>query len=166
MSSKPHRSDCAVHNEPAMPNGPCDCGVDVPPPDPLCPECTATVGHDDDCPSHIRSAVERAEKAESQRDALLSELSDLEYRIIPRDLADGKPRCPRCWCSPKDAGGDGHDAECALAMALAPVARAAPEMYALLERVAQYIDEPEIPIRAQIELIHAARLLLAKVGES
>jgi hypothetical protein len=23
-----HASDCAVHNEPAMPNGPCDCGVD------------------------------------------------------------------------------------------------------------------------------------------
>jgi hypothetical protein len=22
-----HRSDCAVHNEPAMPNGPCDCDV-------------------------------------------------------------------------------------------------------------------------------------------
>ena len=22
-----HSSDCAVHNEPAMPNGPCDCGV-------------------------------------------------------------------------------------------------------------------------------------------
>lgn len=23
----PHASDCAVHNEPAMPNGPCDCGA-------------------------------------------------------------------------------------------------------------------------------------------
>lgn len=23
-----HDSDCAVHNEPAYPNGPCDCGVD------------------------------------------------------------------------------------------------------------------------------------------
>ncbi len=23
-----HRSDCATHNEPAYPNGPCDCGVD------------------------------------------------------------------------------------------------------------------------------------------
>lgn len=22
-----HTSDCAVHNEPAMPNGPCDCGA-------------------------------------------------------------------------------------------------------------------------------------------
>jgi len=22
-----HRSDCAMHNEPALPNGPCDCGV-------------------------------------------------------------------------------------------------------------------------------------------
>lgn len=22
-----HASDCAVHNEPAMPNGPCDCGL-------------------------------------------------------------------------------------------------------------------------------------------
>jgi hypothetical protein len=25
----PHASDCAVHNEPAYPNGPCDCGVEV-----------------------------------------------------------------------------------------------------------------------------------------
>jgi hypothetical protein len=23
-----HASDCAVHNSPAMPNGPCDCGAD------------------------------------------------------------------------------------------------------------------------------------------
>lgn len=22
-----HASDCAVHNEPALPNGPCDCGL-------------------------------------------------------------------------------------------------------------------------------------------
>lgn len=25
-----HLSDCAVHNEPAYPNGPCDCGVTTP----------------------------------------------------------------------------------------------------------------------------------------
>jgi len=25
----PHRSDCAVHNEPAFPAGPCDCGHDL-----------------------------------------------------------------------------------------------------------------------------------------
>ncbi len=25
-----HWSDCAVHNEPAYPNGPCDCGNDAP----------------------------------------------------------------------------------------------------------------------------------------
>lgn len=24
-----HKSDCAVHNEPAYPNGPCDCGAEV-----------------------------------------------------------------------------------------------------------------------------------------
>ncbi len=23
-----HKSDCAVHNEPAMPQGPCDCGME------------------------------------------------------------------------------------------------------------------------------------------
>lgn len=27
MSRKPHASDCAVHNEPAMPKGPCSCGA-------------------------------------------------------------------------------------------------------------------------------------------
>ena len=27
-SGPPHRSDCAVHNEPAFPNGPCDCGAE------------------------------------------------------------------------------------------------------------------------------------------
>lgn len=26
----PHKSDCAVHNEPAEPNGPCDCGAEAP----------------------------------------------------------------------------------------------------------------------------------------
>ncbi|WP_418219853.1 hypothetical protein [Burkholderia metallica] len=26
-----HASDCAVHNEPAYPNGPCDCGAILPP---------------------------------------------------------------------------------------------------------------------------------------
>ena len=26
-----HDSDCAVHNEPAYPNGPCDCGVEPAP---------------------------------------------------------------------------------------------------------------------------------------
>jgi hypothetical protein len=26
-----HWSDCAVYNEPAYPNGPCDCGVDETP---------------------------------------------------------------------------------------------------------------------------------------
>ena len=25
-----HKSDCAVHNEPALPAGPCDCGADKP----------------------------------------------------------------------------------------------------------------------------------------
>ena len=25
-----HQSDCAVHNEPAEPNGPCDCGAEPP----------------------------------------------------------------------------------------------------------------------------------------
>ena len=25
-----HDSDCALHNEPAMPNGPCDCSANVP----------------------------------------------------------------------------------------------------------------------------------------
>lgn len=25
-----HASDCAVHNEPAYPNGPCDCGAVIP----------------------------------------------------------------------------------------------------------------------------------------
>ncbi len=30
MSRKPHASDCAVHNEPAMPAGPCDCGAAAP----------------------------------------------------------------------------------------------------------------------------------------
>lgn len=28
MATILHDSDCAVHNEPAMPNGPCDCGAD------------------------------------------------------------------------------------------------------------------------------------------
>lgn len=27
FSKKTHDSDCAVYNEPATPNGPCDCGV-------------------------------------------------------------------------------------------------------------------------------------------
>lgn len=27
MEPGQHASDCAVHNEPAMPNGPCDCGA-------------------------------------------------------------------------------------------------------------------------------------------
>lgn len=26
--SAPHASDCAVHNEPALPAGPCDCGAE------------------------------------------------------------------------------------------------------------------------------------------
>lgn len=26
-----HASDCATHNEPAYPNGPCDCGAEAPP---------------------------------------------------------------------------------------------------------------------------------------
>ena len=29
-----HRSDCAVHNEPAYPNGPCNCGTEDSPCDP------------------------------------------------------------------------------------------------------------------------------------
>jgi hypothetical protein len=28
----PHASDCATHNEPAMPNGPCDCEMSRDPP--------------------------------------------------------------------------------------------------------------------------------------
>ena len=24
-----HKSDCATHNQPALPNGPCDCGADI-----------------------------------------------------------------------------------------------------------------------------------------
>jgi hypothetical protein len=30
--SRLHDSDCAVHNEPAYPAGPCDCGVELPEP--------------------------------------------------------------------------------------------------------------------------------------
>lgn len=29
MDKIQHRSDCALHNEPAMPAGPCDCGADL-----------------------------------------------------------------------------------------------------------------------------------------
>lgn len=32
MSTGIHWSDCAMHNEPAEPNGPCDCGADAPKP--------------------------------------------------------------------------------------------------------------------------------------
>ncbi len=27
FAPEPHASDCALHNEPAEPNGPCDCGA-------------------------------------------------------------------------------------------------------------------------------------------
>lgn len=30
MTTGRHWSDCAQHNMPAMPNGPCDCGADAP----------------------------------------------------------------------------------------------------------------------------------------
>jgi len=32
MTTGRHWSDCAQHNMPAMPNGPCDCGADAPDP--------------------------------------------------------------------------------------------------------------------------------------
>ena len=30
LPKPPHASDCAVHNEPAYPNGECDCGIKKP----------------------------------------------------------------------------------------------------------------------------------------
>jgi hypothetical protein len=37
---------------------------------------------------------------------------------VERIAADDKPRCPFCWCSSKERGGDGHDDECVLDLAL------------------------------------------------
>jgi hypothetical protein len=45
-------------------------------------------------------------------------LERLEYVHAPHGLVMNKPRCPLCWCSPKDLGGDGHDEECELAALL------------------------------------------------
>jgi hypothetical protein len=55
-----HASDCAVHNEPAFPAGPCDCGAEksnaLRPDHPLAPgRCVRGIGMSKNCPACLKA---------------------------------------------------------------------------------------------------------------
>lgn len=62
------------------------------------------------------SAAGRLAKTVARMRAVLASIEHVE---VPTFHANTKAkRCPVCWCSPKDTGGDGHDRQCALMLAL------------------------------------------------
>lgn len=76
-----HASDCAVHNEPAMPKGPCDCGA-----------C-----RDDD--GAYLSAIREVSKLKDEKSQLVGALKDVLLYVVTDTLehCDGN-KCRESWC--------------------------------------------------------------------
>jgi hypothetical protein len=100
---KQHASDCAVHNMPAYPNGPCDCGADIPKLDLAWEAVNALGGSDQQNNSYDQGFVDAIQKALEAIEKLggRDPLGRRGWRT--ERLSSGKPRSNASATPPRGA---------------------------------------------------------------